>query len=273
MSLCKNCETTVGEDNIKDGFIICFECGYALHSNGLDVCISDKSDWNTNYNYSKITDVSFDYNNNIISSKDRHLNTILKELESLNVPNHVKQNSFHLYKRVYDIMSNSNTIKRCTLRQGLKAACIYYTFKQLKNPIEKKEVAKICATTNKTVTKGCNYFLDVMGDDFIKMENYNTLDFIPKYCNLLNASSELQNIIKQVIIYIQSQDPTFIELSPPSVVCTCIYYIKNLLSLDLDISHIHEISGISVNRIKKNIPKIKVHENYILKLFGKNKTF
>jgi transcription initiation factor TFIIIB Brf1 subunit/transcription initiation factor TFIIB len=277
---CTECKSDISDYNVKEGFIVCFECGTTQEN-----VISESSEWrqfSDNYNTNSIrcsysknaigSELSGNGSNflhhwNNVSSKQRHLDEIFKELNSLCLPKHIINQSFHLYTKLYSIMLKNNSTKRCTLRQGLKAACVYYTYKQLCIPIEKKNIATLCSTTNKIVTKGCNYFLDVMGNDFIKLDTYTALDFLPKYCVLLNINDRIQDFITKVVIYIKNNDPTFNESTPTSIVCTCIYYIITLLSLDICLDDIHDICGVSMNIIKKHIPQIQKHSEFILNLY------
>ena len=282
---CTECNSIIQEDNIKDGFVVCFDCGTTFEND-----ISTVSEWRQYTENSNIQSIRCSFSThsigsdlsnskklqfhqwNYISSKQRHLNEIYEELKMLDLPAELLQHAFNLYTQLYNKMLENNSTKRCSLRQGLKAACIYFSYKQLHIPIEKKNIAILCSTTNKIVTKGCNYFLNIMGQKFIDLDTFTAFDFIPKYCSLLNIDNNVQDFITQILTFIQNNEKTFDDLQPTSIVCACIfyiYYIVVLFSIDnTKIDNVNNICGISLNIIKKNINVIEKYKDYIIDLYN-----
>jgi transcription initiation factor TFIIIB Brf1 subunit/transcription initiation factor TFIIB len=270
-SNCVNCNSVLYSDNIKEGFIVCFDCGM---TNGNE--ISNKSEWRlfNSDGVKGLNNIRCEFSNKPLGSEletsqsswkfektsiERHLYTIKEEFSTFSISTQVKSVAFELYTTLYKKMVHEKTIKRCTLRKGLEAACIYYSFRTLNIPMEKKEVAKICNTTMKIVTKGCNYFLDVMGDSFIKMESYKASDFVEKFCNKLQIHRDIQCVIKEMVT-VSENDTQFIDNTPTSIVVFCIMYLVLEHNLDLFPHVIFKTCGVSKNIVEKNIHKLQLHK-------------
>lgn len=280
ISNCINCNETIHDtqENYKDGFLVCFECGTTQDT----ILISSNVHWkNDGSNIQSIftkNQVGCDLNSgnsskkwsfhqwNNVSSKQRHLYNIKKEMQEYNVPKPVLDDAYNLYTRLYMNMTEYHGTKRCTLRKGLQAACIYYSFRQSNTPIEKKDIASMCYITNKMVTKGCNHFLNVMGDEFIKLETYKAVDFLPKYCNLFKLDETIKLLVEKLLVYIQENDTTLNETTPTNIICSCIYYIIKTLDLDIQQKDFYKVTGISPIVIKRIVPQIEKHDDYIKSL-------
>jgi len=79
-----------------------------------------------------------------------------------------------------------NKIKRCSNRDGLKAACVYYACRDLNVPREKSEISKVLSLDRTVVNKGVTFFLDVM-PEYRKLPPLVPEDFIARFCEMLQV--------------------------------------------------------------------------------------
>lgn len=278
-----NCSICKSDNyDIKEGFIVCLNCG-TVNGNVMketSECRQYNDDFgkvnsNTRCSFSnKPLGSEMETGNtlrgwkyNETSSTDRHLHSISEELNELSLEFFIKNKAFELYTMLYKKMVNTKNIKKCTLREGLKAACIYYTYRLENYPIEKKDITKICNTSNKIVTKGCNYFLDVMGKEYITLEQLTPLDFVTKYSNMFGIQDQIKEFIIGIIKLIMNEEE-FIDTSPTSIVVVTIYYLILNYHLSINVKELIETCGVSSVVIKKNLEKINRYTTEIKQLYS-----
>jgi len=286
MEKCFECNELLSESNVRDGFIVCLECGTTCKDN----FISQYSEWRQYSDNSgsggnsgnkvrctytgttkigtSITSSNFQSQQNLHqwvnqTSSQKHLSSIFKEIENLPLTTEILHYSFNLYEQVYTNINSFTNTKRCNLKKGLIAACVYYSFLKLKIPIEKNEIAQICNLSNKIMSKGCNYFLDVVGLEYINLDPFNVTDFIPKYATLFDMSDKIQNILYEMIDCLLKNDEIFLDLSPSIIICICLYYIfinsTDGITENYDINNISQKTSISLNILKKNFQHLEKH--------------
>ena len=280
------------DDHVSDGFLVCSSCGIVK-----DICIDGGAEWrcfNTNNGkdlsgvrcgapaskllpesalstyiggskYKRQQRIHQCYS---LTSKERNLYHIFKEFETLgttfDLGKSVVTVTNELYSALYTEMENRNCgVKRCNVRTGLKAACLYYACKKLGCPRERKEIADMLDSTTKIVTRGCNTFLDIMGDEFIRMDPFTPRDFVARFCRLLGISYMDQVKIERIVDVVSTLE-SLADNTPTSVASGCIYFFTCEFSRKVSRSHIHDKCGSSQAIIAKICQKLVLCKEYIL---------
>lgn len=294
VAICISCGEEVVDQHVSDGFLVCTNCGVVQ-----DSFIDSSAEWRCFSNASGGKDVSGvrcgDVANSLLpgtqlntyiggkdkrlqrvhqwtnlSSKERNLHQIYKEFEQIGMTNNLSKlivsSAADLYSKLYTEMENKNCgVKRCNVRQGLKAACLYFACKQLSVPRERKEIADMLGNTTKIVTKGCNSFLDIMGGDYVKMDPFKPEDFVARFSQMLSIPYQYQHKLEAVVEYVASLD-ILADNTPTSVTSACIYFISIEYELGLTKDEIHEKCGSSQIIITKTYNKILPFREDILKI-------
>jgi transcription initiation factor TFIIIB Brf1 subunit/transcription initiation factor TFIIB len=207
---------------------------------------------------------------NNLTPKERNMHQVYREFEQIGHTHRlgkaVVNAATQLYSRLYTEMENKNCgVKRCNVRQGLKAACLYFTCKQLNTPRERKEIAEMMGNTTRIVTKGCNSFLDIMGGDFIRMEPFTPRDFVERFCLLLGISYPMQRRLEVIVEYVSTLE-SLVDNTPTSVTSACIYFLSREYNLKISKETIHKTCGSSQIIITKTFSKIVPHASEIQEL-------
>ena len=163
-----------------------------------------------------------------LSSKERSLHQIYTEFQQIastfSINGNIVLLATDLYRKLQSEMENRNSgVKRCNVRQGLKAACLYYACKKMNSPRERRDLAEMLDTTTKIVTRGCNTFLDVMGDEFIQMPPSKPHDFLGRFCGLLGLSYRDELAIGK-LVHAAVTLGVLAESTPTSIASGCIYF-------------------------------------------------
>lgn len=293
----------IGDDRdiLQDGFVVCSLCGVAK-----DVQIDTGAEWR---NFTTLTSTGSSDTTQIrcgdpanalmpgtqlntyigkggnarqqrvhqwynISSKERSLYQIFKEYEQIVSNHHIGRDlafyATELYRKLQDEMESRNAgVKRCNVRQGLKAACLYYACKKLQSPRERKEIADMFDTTTKIVTRGCNTFLDVMGDEFVVMKPLGPLDFLGRFCRSLGIPYSEELRIGEIVSSVAQLD-AFSDSTPTSIACGCIYYHASESNRKISKSDIKDKCGSSQAIITKIYNKL-VAVKHLLPLLDREK--
>jgi len=295
LDLCSSCGAQFN-DQISDGYLVCRECGLVK-----DVLIDSNAEWRCFNNPNGSKDVSgvrcgdtastllpgtqlntfiggkdkrlqrvHQWNN--LTPKERNLHQIYKEFEQIghthNLGKNVISAATDLYHKLYTEMENKNCgVKRCNVRQGLKAACLYFACKQMDTPRERKEIAEMVGNTTKIVTKGCNSFLDIMGEEFRLMEPFKPEDFVTRFSLLIGLSYPYQLKLHKMVLYVSSLDPLS-DNTPTSVTSACIYFLSCHFNLGITKEDIHQKCGSSQIIITKTFNKMIPFKSEIVDLLG-----
>ncbi len=196
-----------------------------------------------------------------VSVKERNLHKIYTEFQQVasttTICNDTVMCATELYRRLQDEMDNRNTgTKRCNVRQGLKAACLYYACKRLHTPHERKDIAAMFDCTSKIVTRGCNTFLDVMGDEFVYMDPVKPSDFATRFCNLLGISYPDELQIVKLLKAVAALD-VMADNTPTSIAAGCIYFFSVEHNLGLNKVTIRDKCGTSPAIVTKVYSKLR----------------
>jgi transcription initiation factor TFIIIB Brf1 subunit/transcription initiation factor TFIIB len=296
-SVCSGCSSPFDSSLISDGYIVCQECGLVQ-----DICLDQNAEWRCFANDAGGKNISgvrcgdtassllpgtqlntyiggkdkrlqrvHQWNN--LTQKERNLHQIYKDYEQIgqshDIPHCVIAAAAELYNKLYTEMEKQNCgVKRCNVRQGLKAACLYYACKQLDMPRERKEIAEMVGNNAKIVTKGCNSFLDIMGGEYVNLEPFTPEDFVTRFSLLMGLPYSFQVKLKNIVKYI-SQLESLSDNTPTSVTCACIYFISVEYKLGISKEDIHKKCGSSTNIIVKTYAKITPYRDELLTIVGK----
>lgn len=247
---CPECKEPIDKQSINNGYIVCDRCGGVLNA-----FIDTAAEWRTFSGNSKGQDQarcsesknpllpdSFKMNTyigdgprrlqrvhqwNNMSTRERMLHQMNKEFEEVTqsngLPTVVYKSMCEYYYAVYNGLDERNYgVKKCNVREGLKAACVFYACKQHRVPREIKEIAKMLNMPRKVVTQGCNLFAEVMGDEFMKQAPFKPMDFAERYCAALGFSFQMTKIVKEMLEWLESRRLMH-ENTPPSVTAAVIY--------------------------------------------------
>jgi len=291
-NLCTGCGAAYDDTQISDGFLVCNECGLVK-----DVLIDSQAEWrcfntstgakdvsgvrcgdtasnilpgtqlNTYFGKSSKLQRIHQWNN--LTPRERNLHQIYKEFEQIGsshaLPKPVVLAATELYNKLYTEMENKNCgVKRCNVRHGLKAACLYFACKQLETPRERKEIAEMVGNTTKIVTKGCNSFLDIMGEEFIQMEPFKPEDFVTRFSLLVGFPYSIQLKLKNLVLYVSALE-SLADNTPTSVTSACIYFISQEMKLGITKEAIHRKCGSSNVIITKTYGKITPYREELLR--------
>lgn len=149
-------------------------------------------------------------------------------------------------------------LSRGDYRDGLIAACLFYSCKEFVVSRSPQEIAKIFDIDSSDVTRGINLFYELMKDSKrINLNKYITKysDFIDRYCGNLGIDSEITEKIK---LFATKVDDTKIltKNTPQAMACGCIYFIITMYGLSISKTLVAEKCGISVPTITKSYEKL-----------------
>ncbi len=205
---------------------------------------------------------------NGVPYKERSLLKVFQEIERVCKCNGLAKIIVNEANSLYKIVSTTK-ISRGSNRKGIIASCVYFSCKINKFPRSTNEVAYMFNISVPIMTKGCKKFQEIMQINKLDInrihltKTINIDDFIDRFCNKLELSTEDLNQIKEISklskLYNLISDNT-----PPSMAAGCIYlYIKEY---DLDISRakIAEVSKISEVTVNKCYKKLEKHKEKIL---------
>jgi transcription initiation factor TFIIB len=292
--ICAECGEGVFEQHFSDGFEVCLNCGVVKEG-----IIDNSAEWRCFTNSAGGKDYSnvrcgdaasalfpeTQLNTYIggrdkrlqrvhqwtnLTPKERNLHQIYKEFEQIGTNNRLGKNvigcAADFYSQLYSEMENQNCgVKRCNVRQGLKAACLYFACKRMNTPRERKEIAEMLKTSTKIVTKGCNSFLDIMGGDFIKMDPFKPQDFVERFSQALDIQYPMQKKLERVVEYVAGLDE-LADSTPTSVTAACIYFLAVEQGLDITKGDLHEKCGSSEVIVGKMYSKFEPHREEMLKV-------
>jgi transcription initiation factor TFIIB len=289
VDICSNCNTLnsfIIEQ--KEGFLVCNVCGM-IESEQVDY----SPEWNsynndgqssarcgmqTNYflpksslgttisgsNYNRLKRLQ---NWGAMPYRERSLFIVLEDITARCQKYNIKKNIIDDAKLMYKKISECQHLKgknkdkfiiiRGSNRKSLIAACVFYACKLNNNTQSPKEIAKIFDLKITEITKGCKKFLQLIRNynSIYKLNSSTPVDFIKRYCNILNIHAKdaelamlIANNIKKLGL---ASDHT-----PPSVAAGSILLMSKINNLSLTkkiISKKFSISEVTISKIYKKI--------------------
>jgi len=156
-----------------------------------------------------------------------------------------------LYKEVYEKMSVRNySVKRCNIKKGLIAACMYFACRKHKCARDIKEIADFTGLTRKGVSSGCTLFAEIMGPGYFDMPPMAPSEFIDRYMTKSNVPwkyyDEIAHLVKSV-----EQNHILHEVTPNGVCAGIIYHVLQAHNESTDIDVFAKTLRVSVTMIKK----------------------
>ena len=208
-----------------------------------------------------------------VSLKERNMYKIYNEFQQVaaaaSMSNDIVVCAVDLYRKLeVELESRNAGIKRCNVRQGLKAACVYYACKRLHRPRERKDIALMFDSTSKVVTRGCNMFLDVMGDEFINMDPVKPCDFLGRFCQLLGITYPDEMQIVKVITAVETME-VMSDNTPTGIAAGCIFFYSVQHNIGLNKVAIRDKCGISQTIVSRVYVKLCANREHILALVDK----
>lgn len=200
--------------------------------------------------------------------KERTLLKVFQEISRVckaeGIPEIIIKEAHVLYKIV-----STTKISRGANRQGIIAACVYFSCKINKVPRSTSEIASIFSIQIPIMTRGCKKFQEIMQMnkvDISRIHNTNTItmdDFIDRFCSKLNLSSDDVITIKHISYLCQVYNLVN-DNTPPSMAAGCIFlYIKEA-GLDINKKTIADVSKISEVTINKCFKKLETQSTRLL---------
>lgn len=286
------CSACGGTDfSESGGYVVCVECGEAherfINDQAEWVCYSDQNGHRDTSSVrcgpaasSILPDTQLNtyiagsckrlqriHQWNNINAKDRWTHQIYKDFEQIGFSTGLARNiviaSYELYIKLnMEIDKQNRGVKRCNVRQGLKAACVFFACKEQNVPRERKEIAELMQMNNKTVTKGCNSFMDIMGKPYVDMDLFKPRDFVTRFAQVLGIAYPLQ--LKALLIAeFSATISELVEATPTSVACACIYFLSEQCKLKITKIEIQRKCGSSSVIIQKRYSKLLPYTDQI----------
>ena len=281
---CDGCSSTSERFTISEGFVVCQDCGtcndvdidsgaewrcFANERGGMDTSVvrcanassSSKFFLPDSYMSVMLTSDSGKRKSGgwiTLTSKERNIQTTMRELSELgrehSISPEIIRTTMHLYCRFCTLLEMSNAgVKRCTVRQGIKAACLYYAFREAQQPREKKEIIAMFKVAPKVVTKGLDLFKVTMGKEYSNsLDIVHPSEYLGRYCESLRLSYKEQLIIKEDILTRALQLKELEDVAPSSLIAACLFYAsEEKLISSLSIDTISKTCGTSPSMIRR----------------------
>lgn len=280
------CDECDGQCIMSGGFLVCAECGCCAGAH-IDLnaewrCFVDERGRDTNAvrcgdapnplfpNVQVSTYVSsLDRRSqprpqwNAFSTKERNVHEMLKEMEVIaeqhGLPRDVVLSSMQLFRRWQDKRETSNHgATRCSVRLGIKAACMYFACRGSSQPREKKEVAKMFSISAKIITKGCRTFEQIMGSEFSSLDILPPTCFVTRFCNNLGMSPDDRKHVLAMVERISTMNGTC-DATPSNLVAGCIYYTSQKHAMGFtkaQVSQACDISAVVITKMQANLSRL-----------------
>jgi len=193
----------------------------------------------------------------MMSAQERSLKTVFDRIQQhatlKGIPTTIIQDAQVFFKTVTkeQVKNGKNKLCRGSNRDGLIAACLFYSCNQNKVNRSKKEIAQIFEIDESDVTKGCKLFFQLMNEKVCLTGNTMThSDFIDRFCSNLGLSPEKTKIVHEIAN--KSCDLGIVQNNtPPTIAAGAIFFASTIYSLNLSkklISQQCQISEVTINK-------------------------
>ena len=205
-----------------------------------------------------------------ISSDNYKSRTLLKTFNEMQnkalkagIPESILEDAKLLYRKVREIK-----ISRGINKEAIIVICLFLACNIQGHHINIKEISKIFNIKQNIMTQArkklyiiLNYVKDYNIIEKIKVTD--PLDFVPKYCSLLNLNEDYINLVK-IIVMKSVQLPNISENTPPAITAGVIYLVSYICKLNITKKDIASVSNISDVTITKCFKKIYNYINILL---------
>lgn len=285
MNSCKSCGSYSLFDDVKNGAVVCTECGIVNE----DVIIDDTAEWNfgaeeamfskdpsrcggpTNYlleksSMSTMISTRCSRNSNVFTMAkihhqqsmdyiERSLYHVFESIQKMagdrgNLTPSIIECAKHYYKTI-----SEKRLSRGSIRKGLIACCILYACKSRNVPRSVKEISKITDVSVTVINKTSKIFLEMMSDVIEDDKGLDVDDLISRFCNIFEFTNKEQTkLITDVraIFEFSSKNELLSGKTPTSITSGIIYYIMNSRGYKIDkkdIAKHHNVSVVTINKI------------------------
>ena len=160
----------------------------------------------------------------------------------------------------YDLIQKKIEIdaksSRGNFLDGLIATCTFYACKEFGLSRTKKDIAKMHNISESDFTRAKKLFEKLM-PEYMSTDIVNNqisyINLIDRFCQQLNMTEEHIDMVKDCVTIVHDKK-LLSKNSTESIVCGCIYFICNMLKLDInknDISKVCDISNATINKTYK----------------------
>jgi len=172
------------------------------------------------------------------------------------IKHNINQKIINEAKSLYSNISEIK-ISRGSNRDGIIAACVYYSCKECEVPRSTKEIAEIFNLNITVITRGCKNFQEILNlnkknKNRVQNRSIHPNDFIERFCD--NLSLDITEIKKICSICLKNN--IIANNTPQSIASGCIYFyikINNLITTKKDLAGICKISEVTINKCFKKI--------------------
>lgn len=222
----------------------CEDCGVVI-----DNSIMFNKEWKNNQNRNS-NDPS-----RCLMRKNNEKN-IDKDVETLCLPENVVQEANKIYQHVV-----KDNIYRGNTRKSIIFACIFYAYKQLKQPHSCDNLIKLFNLEKRSGLRGLKIVSLNSNSNFVNKSNYITPeDIIKEIMNEFSANDNDINNVIQLYNSLKNKKSSILSRSRPQSIASGIiryYIIKN--NKDISMENFREkvnLSELTINKIVKEITRI-----------------
>lgn len=185
-------------------------------------------------------------------SKFKVFNIITEKCSKNNINQKIINEAKSLYNNISDIK-----ISRGSNRDGIIAACVYFSCKECDVPRSTKEISEIFDIKVTVMTKGIKNFQEIMNlnrdnKSRIQKKSIHPCDFIDRFTDNMDVNIHLiKNICNTCL-----EKNIISQNTPQSIAAGCIYYYikKNNLNITKkQLSDVCKISEVTINKCYKKI--------------------
>lgn len=174
----------------------------------------------------------------MMSPQERSLKTVFDRIfhqaNVKGIPSSIIQYAQSLFKTVIKEQGKTaHRLSRGSNRDGLIAACLFYSCSLHKVNRSKKEIAQIFEMDESDVTKGCKLFFKLMNKIMCLTANVMThTDFIDRFCSNLGLSDNIKKMVHQIadkawtLGIVQNN-------TPPTIAAGAIFFVSTIYNLNL----------------------------------------
>ena len=194
--------------------------------------------------------------------KERSLYKVFLEIQEVCKKHNITNIIINDAKSLYSIVSKTK-ISRGSNRNGIIAACVYFSCKECNVPRSSKEIAEMFGITSTVMTKGVKKCQEIIHmnkknrNRLIHSEIIRPSDFIERFCNKLNIDNDITKEIIEICNLSIAQN-IISENTPPSIAAGCIFYFTKKNNINLSkkvISDTCKISEVTINKCTKKLEK------------------
>lgn len=174
----------------------------------------------------------------MMSAQERSLKTVFDRISQQasmkSIPSTIIQYAQVLFTNVIREQSKtSNKLCRGANRDGLIAACLFYSCSLHKVNRSKKEIAQIFEIDESDVTKGCKLFFKLMNKTVCLTSNVMThTDFIDRFCSNLGLADNIKKMVHEIAD--KAWDLGIVQNNtPPTIAAGTIFFVSTIYSLNL----------------------------------------